>query len=318
MSTCIDLRVTMRAALPAAFSASLYALTLACFKQSVLVWFDALWLDRPPMLLLGGVVELDRQRLAFAVAASCFLELIFWLGQALLLAVYRQPLLCAQFRMAKSQPFPSDDLMRKCIDDVWQGHALRPLLLWLVHPVYRWRGTPFSSVALPPAATLCAHLAVAVAVDDTLFYWAHRAMHESRWLYRRVHKQHHEFRHAVGLAVEYAHPAEDLCNALITLAGPLLMGSHAAVAVGYAGVKLWQSIDAHSGMHLPFPLTPWNVLPFSDCAPAHDFHHSHNVGCYGGFFSFWDKLCGTDVAYQQFRNREAAGARRDGERSRSE
>ena len=136
--------------------------------------------------------------------------------------------------------------------------------------------------------------------DDTLFYWIHRLLHASPTLYRTIHKHHHEFKHAVALAVEYAHPVEDLLNALATLAGPLLLGSHAAVAVGYTGIKLWQSIDAHSAVRLPFPLTPWNVLPGMDCAPAHDFHHSHNLGCYGGFFVFWDRLCGTDRAYRRY------------------
>ena len=36
-----------------------------------------------------------------------------------------------------------------------------------------------------------------------------------------------------------------------------------------------------------------------DCARAHDFHHSHNSGNYGGFFRFWDWACGTDAAYRR-------------------
>lgn len=34
-----------------------------------------------------------------------------------------------------------------------------------------------------------------------------------------------------------------------------------------------------------------------DCAPAHDFHHTHNTGNFGGWFIFWDWLCGTDQRY---------------------
>jgi len=37
-----------------------------------------------------------------------------------------------------------------------------------------------------------------------------------------------------------------------------------------------------------------------DCAPAHDFHHSHNTGNFGGFFIFWDWICGTDGRYNNF------------------
>ncbi len=295
------------AALPACgFAAVLYFLIIVCFHPLTWTALVEPWILRPPVDVFG-MVELDRERLAFACGASIMLEAVFWAAQGLLYAVYRQPSLYACWHLPKSQPYPSAALMKKCVDDLIPSHALRPLLLWLVYPVYRWRATSFSAAQLPDPLTLLLHLAIAIAVDDTLFYWAHRLLHENKWLYRTVHKQHHEFKHAVGLATEYAHPAEDLlCNATATLAGPLLLGSHAAVVVGYTAIKLWQSVDAHSSLHLPFPLTPWNVLPGMDCSRAHDFHHSHNVGCYGGFFSFWDRICGTDAAYRRFVERSKA------------
>ena len=58
------------------------------------------------------------------------------------------------------------------------------------------------------------------------------------------------------------------CLAIVVIAEHIL----------YTGAKLWQSIDAHSGYDLPFPLSPWSAIKYMDCAPAHDFHHSHNHG----------------------------------------
>ena len=86
-----------------------------------------------------------------------------------------------------------------------------------------------------------------------------------------------------------------------------MLGSHASVVIGYASLKLWQSVDAHSGLLLPF--SPWSVAALGkmDCARAHDFHHSHNAGNYGGFFMFWDWACGTDAAYK----RHLRAAKRD-------
>jgi len=39
-------------------------------------------------------------------------------------------------------------------------------------------------------------------MSDTFFYWMHRLMHDWRWLYRNVHKMHHEFKGSVGIAAE--------------------------------------------------------------------------------------------------------------------
>ncbi len=67
--------------------------------------------------------------------------------------------------------------------------------------------------------------------------------------------------------------------------------------------KLWQSIDAHSGYSLPFPFSPWTIKAIGmDCSQAHYFHHSVNVGNYGGYFMFWDWLCGTNEKYASIGN----------------
>ena len=115
--------------------------------------------------------------------------------------------------------------------------------------------------------------------DDTLFYWSHRALHHPS-IYKYIHKKHHMFKKPVAIATEYCHPVEDfISNTLSTVIGPLLMKTHASVFFFYTTFKLVQSLDAHSGFNLPF--SPFSILDSMDCAPAHDFHHTHNVGNYG-------------------------------------
>ena len=56
--------------------------------------------------------------------------------------------------------------------------TVEPLLLWLAHPLYEWRaGAAFPFGDFPPLGVLACHVAFAVAVDDTLFYWLHRLLH---------------------------------------------------------------------------------------------------------------------------------------------
>ena len=71
------------------------------------------------------------------------------------------------------------------------------------------------------------------------------------------------------------------------------------LAIIYVAMKLYQSLEAHSGYNIPFPFSISSVIDCMDCAPAHDFHHSANVGNFGGFFMFWDWICGTDAAYKR-------------------
>ena len=42
-------------------------------------------------------------------------------------------------------------------------------------------------------------------------------------------------------------------------------------------VRMWETIDSHSGYILP--LSPWNaLLAIQGGAARHDYHHSHNIG----------------------------------------
>ncbi len=113
----------------------------------------------------------------------------------------------------------------------------------------------------------------------------------------------------MGIASEYAHPAEDFLTQVAFIAGPLIMGSHIFTLYLWLLLRLWETgttaihlttpwhtphmspsflaseVDAHSGYALPFPLSPFSLFGVAD---QHDYHHSQNKGCYGSFFGLWD------------------------------
>jgi sterol desaturase/sphingolipid hydroxylase (fatty acid hydroxylase superfamily) len=79
------------------------------------------------------------------------------------------------------------------------------------------------------------------------------------------------------------------------------MSSHVQVLWLWLFIRLLETVDAHSGYR--FPLSPFHLLPFQGGADRHDFHHSHNVGCFGSFTIFWDWLCGTDAKFLEFKRK---------------
>lgn len=85
------------------------------------------------------------------------------------------------------------------------------------------------------------------------------------FLYKPIHKMHHEWIAPVGITSVYCHPVEHvLANLCPVMAGPLIMGSHLSTAwLWYALATVITTIN-HSGYHLPFLPSP----------EAHDFHHS--------------------------------------------
>ena len=223
---------------------------------------------------------------------------------------------CRSWRVHESSSGPGADVSRSrpppallreaAIDHAVNGLLLRPVFVWMVYPLFRWAGMATSVAALPSAASALAQLLAFMVIDDAWFYWAHRLLH-TPWLYRHVHKRHHRFRFTHPLASEFAHPAEDLLsNTVATVLGPLLLGSHMALVWLYGYIKLSQTVEAHSGYVVPFPFSVWSLrAALGGEQGRHEFHHSRNVGNFGGFFDWWDRAMGTDAAYEAWR---AAGS----------
>ena len=159
-----------------------------------------------------------------------------------------------------------------------------------------WGLLSASAAAFPPLLTVLWQVCACAAVEDVVFYHAHRALH---WppLYAWVHKWHHQFHHSVGLAAECAHPLEFYFgNLLPVFAGPLLVRAHAFTFWVWLAVRVFETCDAHSGYE--FAWSPARLTPFASSAAAHDYHHAHNKGCFGSMFSVLDALYGTDAEFR--------------------
>ena len=96
------------------------------------------------------------------------------------------------------------------------------------------------------------------------FMFAFNRLLHTRYLYKKVHKKHHEFTAPIGIAALYAHPIEFAFGNMMPLVlGPLLLGSCQVTTLTWFTILMAITVIHHSGYHLPLLTSP----------EFHDYHH---------------------------------------------
>lgn len=150
-------------------------------------------------------------------------------------------------------------------------------------------------VPTPTLPVLLLQVVIVTAIDDTWFYFLHRALHEVPALYRSIHRIHHKAYAPLPLDYLYVHPAEWALGAIGAVGGlaavALLWGGLSAASfLAYATLRAYHELHVHSG------LRPWILhrIPLVGTVAQHDTHHAKpTLGNYGTALRLWDRLLGT-------------------------
>lgn len=143
-----------------------------------------------------------------------------------------------------------------------------------------------------------------MAAEDTWHFFSHWLCHKP-FLYKNVHKQHHEALSPGGIAAEYAHPAEALLLGVGFAVGCGVYCRHFFVTWIWLLVRELEAVEVHGSYDCPLPLYGFifHYLPFYAGPRYHNFHHSNFVGNYSSSFTYWDELFDTCLEYYEFEDK---------------
>jgi sterol desaturase/sphingolipid hydroxylase (fatty acid hydroxylase superfamily) len=178
---------------------------------------------------------------------------------------------------------------------------IKPLLLYFTYPYIT---EPFVIFGNAPAiGEMFGDWLLMSIYFSTSLYFIHGAMHRSSFLYKHIHKRHHSYHATVGFAAQYAHPLEGLASSMHVVGALVFVQPHFITYCLFLATTMTEIVDSHCGYDVPWSfLFPWaGCYPWGAGALMHDYHHSHNLGTYGGgLLGLWDWLFGTDADYRAF------------------
>ena len=141
-------------------------------------------------------------------------------------------------------------------------------------------------------------------IDDMFFYWSHRAMHHPK-LYKYFHRVHHESTDPSPLTAFAFHPSEAVIEQLMHVVLPFLFPLHFGVIIGWQIFSMLNNVLAHLGYEVyPKSWVKLSLLQFKTASTHHNMHHQLFNGNYALYFTWWDKLMGTEFKDYESRHEQ--------------
>jgi sterol desaturase/sphingolipid hydroxylase (fatty acid hydroxylase superfamily) len=165
------------------------------------------------------------------------------------------------------------------------------IVLVLIWPILSLSSIHTGSI--PPWYVWVFQIVFFLIMDDFLFYWMHRYMHENKWVLRHIHSVHHRIRNTCALDGNYFHWVEFVLIGSLAMVGPILLGCHLYVLYAWIIIRNIEAADGHAGYD--FPWNPLRFLPLYDGPVYHDFHHARFKGNYAGALHYVDGFFGTYI-----------------------
>jgi sterol desaturase/sphingolipid hydroxylase (fatty acid hydroxylase superfamily) len=151
-------------------------------------------------------------------------------------------------------------------------------------------------------------LALIIIGHDAYFYWCHRLMHDPR-LFRRFHRRHHKSMNPSPFTAYSFDLGEAAIMGSFVPLWMMIVPTQWPVVGLFMLHQIVRNTLGHAGYEL-MPARgdgrPW--LDFLTTTTHHDLHHAQAGWNYGLYFTWWDRLMGTE--HPEYQARFAAAVRR--------
>lgn len=236
-------------------------------------------LYQDPMFLLFPVATL-----ALSVGSFLFFALPWTL------LAWLDPQWARPYKIQK-KPFQVGKYLLPNLARITINSTMMLLLLIIVWPILRLSNVHLGEV--PPWYIWVIQITFFLVLDDFLFYWMHRYMHENKWVLKNIHSVHHRIKNTCALDGNYFHWVEFVLIGSLAMLGPVILGSHLYIVYAWIIIRNLEAADGHAGYD--FRWNPLRFLPLYDGPVYHDFHHSRFKGNYAGALHYVDRYFGTYI-----------------------
>lgn len=182
------------------------------------------------------------------------------------------------------------EITRSTVTSVLFGFS-GALLLWMWQQGY---ARIYEDPRAYPLWWLPLSLLIALALQETYYYWLHRWMHIPS-IYRIVHEWHHESHIASPWTAFSFHPLEGLIQAIFLPLILLFLPMNVWVLVFMLLVMSFSSVINHLDIEIyPYWFARVPVLRTLIGATHHALHHKQFKYNYGLYFTWWDDWMKTE------------------------
>jgi lathosterol oxidase len=152
-------------------------------------------------------------------------------------------------------------------------------------------------------------LALMIVAHDAYFYWTHRLLHHPVVL-RHLHRTHHLSRTPTPWTAYAFDPGEALVQAAFAPIFAALVPLHPLVLLLWSIHMIVRNVMGHAGFELmPAGFAGSRWFGWLTTTTHHDLHHETFRWNFGFYFTWWDRLMGTE--HPEYLHRFDAATRAD-------